>query len=279
MSGRALDEPAQTDGRGAILLVGLGDQHEVAVAADAGTGEHGHRHGPRRELVLHVRRPAAPDVAGVVDVAGERRMRPRPPDPLPARRRCGRGARATGRCRDRGSGRPDWRARGCGRSARTRRRAFRGSAPATLRPASPRPAGCSCRSAAGREAARSPRRGARVRTAGAFRRRMSSPPRACGPASSAGRMVDTPAMNGRVTRVSIAPVKSLGLTHLESVELGRSGVVGDRRFWMVNDQGRLVNGKMCSALMQVHSAWDETTRRLVLSLSRWARARRHGRAR
>ena len=78
-------------------------------------------------------------------------------------------------------------------------------------------------------------------------------------------MVDTPAMNGRVTRVSIAPVKSLGLTHLESVELGRSGVVGDRRFWMVNDQGRLVNGKMCSQLMQVRSAWDETTRRLVLS--------------
>ncbi len=71
-------------------------------------------------------------------------------------------------------------------------------------------------------------------------------------------------MNGRVTRVSIAPVKSLGLTHPESVELGPAGVVGDRRFWIVNDQGRLVNGKLCPELMQVHSVWDEATRRLEL---------------
>jgi len=55
-------------------------------------------------------------------------------------------------------------------------------------------------------------------------------------------MVDTAAMSGRVTRVSIAPVKSLGLIHPESVELTPSGVVGDRRFWMVTDEGRLVNG-------------------------------------
>ena len=71
-------------------------------------------------------------------------------------------------------------------------------------------------------------------------------------------------MNGQVTRVSIAPVKSLGLTHPESVDLTPSGVVGDRRFWMVNDEGRLVNGKLCAALMRVHSTWDEATRRLEL---------------
>lgn len=71
-------------------------------------------------------------------------------------------------------------------------------------------------------------------------------------------------MSGRVTRVSIAPVKSLGLTHPESVELTPAGVAGDRRFWMVNDQGRLVNGKLAPQLMQVRSAWDETTRRLEM---------------
>ena len=65
-------------------------------------------------------------------------------------------------------------------------------------------------------------------------------------------------------RVSIAPVKSLGLSHPDSVELGMSGVVGDRRFWMINDQGRLVNGKMCPALMQIHSAWDEAAGHLAL---------------
>jgi len=82
--------------------------------------------------------------------------------------------------------------------------------------------------------------------------------------SPAGRIVDTPGMSGRVTRVSIAPVKSLGLTHPESVELTPSGVVGDRRFWMVNEGGRLVNGKLCPELMQIGSAWDEAARRLEL---------------
>jgi hypothetical protein len=42
--------------------------------ARAREGRHGDR--PRRQLVLHVRRPTAPDVAGLVDMAGERRMRP-----------------------------------------------------------------------------------------------------------------------------------------------------------------------------------------------------------
>jgi uncharacterized protein YcbX len=77
-------------------------------------------------------------------------------------------------------------------------------------------------------------------------------------------MVDTAVMSGRVTRVSIAPVKSLGLIHPESVELTPAGVVGDRRFWIVNDRGRLVNGKLCPQLMQVRSAWDEATRRLEM---------------
>ena len=71
-------------------------------------------------------------------------------------------------------------------------------------------------------------------------------------------------MAGRVKRISIAPVKSLGLIHPDSVELGRSGVVGDRRFWMVNEEGRLVNGKACPELMAIRPAWDEATGRLAL---------------
>ncbi len=71
-------------------------------------------------------------------------------------------------------------------------------------------------------------------------------------------------MGSRVKRISIAPVKSLGLIHPETVELSRSGVVGDRRFWMVNDEGRLVNGKLCPELMQIRPAWDEATGRLTL---------------
>lgn len=69
---------------------------------------------------------------------------------------------------------------------------------------------------------------------------------------------------GRVKRISIAPVKSLGLIHPESVDLGLTGVVGDRRFWLVDSDGRLLNGKACPRLMQVRPRWDETTGELEL---------------
>jgi uncharacterized protein YcbX len=71
-------------------------------------------------------------------------------------------------------------------------------------------------------------------------------------------------VSGQVKRISVAPVKSLGLIHPESVELGRSGVVGDRRFWLVDTNGRLVNGKACPSLMQVRPEWDERTLALTL---------------
>jgi uncharacterized protein YcbX len=71
-------------------------------------------------------------------------------------------------------------------------------------------------------------------------------------------------MDGRVTRISIAPVKALGLVHPDSVELGHGGVVGDRRFWMRTDEGRLVNAKLIPQVLLITPAWDESTRRLSL---------------
>jgi uncharacterized protein YcbX len=71
-------------------------------------------------------------------------------------------------------------------------------------------------------------------------------------------------VDARVKRISIAPVKALGLVHPEAVELGCSGVVGDRRLWLVTPGGRLVNGKTHPRLMQVRPVWDERTRRLAL---------------
>jgi uncharacterized protein YcbX len=71
-------------------------------------------------------------------------------------------------------------------------------------------------------------------------------------------------VDGRVVRISIAPVKALGLVHPEAVELGTAGVRGDRRFWLVNEAGRLVNGKTRPRLMQIRPAWDEERRRLEL---------------
>jgi uncharacterized protein YcbX len=72
-------------------------------------------------------------------------------------------------------------------------------------------------------------------------------------------------MDGRVVRISIAPVKALGLVHPEEVELGVTGVVGDRRLWLLGVDGQLANGKRFPQLMSVRPEWDESTR--VLSLT------------
>jgi uncharacterized protein len=70
---------------------------------------------------------------------------------------------------------------------------------------------------------------------------------------------------GRVARISIAPVKALGLVHTEEVDLGPAGAAGDRRFWLVTAGGRLVNDKSHASLVQVRPSWDESTRRLAIA--------------
>jgi hypothetical protein len=72
-------------------------------------------------------------------------------------------------------------------------------------------------------------------------------------------------MEGHVLRISIAPVKALHLNHPEEVELGHAGVAGDRRFWIVDADGRLANAKRFPPLLQIRAGWDEATRRLALS--------------
>jgi len=73
-------------------------------------------------------------------------------------------------------------------------------------------------------------------------------------------------MSGRVTRISIAPVKSLGLVHPEEIEIGPRGVAGDRRFWLVDEERRLFNNKRCGPLVRIRPEWDEESRTLVLTL-------------
>jgi uncharacterized protein YcbX len=71
---------------------------------------------------------------------------------------------------------------------------------------------------------------------------------------------------GSVVRISIAPVKALHVVHPEEVELTRAGVVGDRRFWLLDADGRLANGKRYPQLMQIRPEWDESTHRLAFDL-------------
>jgi len=69
----------------------------------------------------------------------------------------------------------------------------------------------------------------------------------------------------RVVRLSIAPVKSLGLLHPDEIELEEHGVRGNRRFWLVDGDGRLVNNKRYGPMMSIRPEWDEDTRRLALT--------------
>jgi uncharacterized protein YcbX len=59
-------------------------------------------------------------------------------------------------------------------------------------------------------------------------------------------------------------VKSLGLIHPESVDLGLDGVQGDRRFWLVDEDGRLFNNKRNGPMVTIDPTWDEATRHLSL---------------
>jgi uncharacterized protein YcbX len=72
-------------------------------------------------------------------------------------------------------------------------------------------------------------------------------------------------MDGRVVRICIAPVKALHVVNPDEVELTHVGVMGDRRFWLVDRDRRLVNGKSHNELMRVRPEWDEASRRLALA--------------
>jgi MOSC domain-containing protein len=74
-------------------------------------------------------------------------------------------------------------------------------------------------------------------------------------------------MSARVVRINVAPVKSLGLVHPEEVELGERGVVGNRRFWLVDADRRLYNNKRNGPLVRVRPEWDEATRELALTFA------------
>jgi uncharacterized protein YcbX len=58
---------------------------------------------------------------------------------------------------------------------------------------------------------------------------------------------------GRVSGIAIAPVKGLALAHPGAVELGQTGVPEDRRFYLVDADGRLLNGKAEGTLVRIRA--------------------------
>jgi uncharacterized protein YcbX len=67
-----------------------------------------------------------------------------------------------------------------------------------------------------------------------------------------------------VTSISYAPVKGLGLVQVDEVELERTGVRENRRFHLIDDDGRLINGKSAGTLVQVAAAIDRDGESLSL---------------
>src|SRR6476620_3514080 len=68
----------------------------------------------------------------------------------------------------------------------------------------------------------------------------------------------------RVSRLITTPVKGLRLHQPRQVRLESYGVPNDRRFYLIDESGRLVNGRRQGCLVQVAAEYDETAEVLRL---------------
>ena len=69
----------------------------------------------------------------------------------------------------------------------------------------------------------------------------------------------------QVTRISIAPVKGLGLVHPDEVALEPTGVLANRRFYIVDADGRRYGQIRNGRLVRVRPEYDAETARLTLT--------------
>lgn len=67
-----------------------------------------------------------------------------------------------------------------------------------------------------------------------------------------------------VSRISIAPVKGLGLLHPETAMLEKTGVRENRRFHIVDANGRRFNQMRSGTLVQIRPEYDADAERLAL---------------
>lgn len=72
-------------------------------------------------------------------------------------------------------------------------------------------------------------------------------------------------MQPRVVALAFTPVKGLRLVEHEQLVLGRDGVREDRRFYLVDERDRMVNGKQHGELSAVVARYDDPARRLELT--------------
>ena len=70
----------------------------------------------------------------------------------------------------------------------------------------------------------------------------------------------------KVAWISVAPVKGLALLQREGIVLEPFGVAENRRFYLVDERGTLVNGKRLGPLVRVVPEYDETAGTLTFHL-------------
>jgi uncharacterized protein YcbX len=68
-----------------------------------------------------------------------------------------------------------------------------------------------------------------------------------------------------ITRLSVTAIKGLSLHHPDSIELTTYGAVGDRLFYLVDDDGALQSCTRNPGLYGLSAAYDRESRRLVVT--------------
>lgn len=73
-------------------------------------------------------------------------------------------------------------------------------------------------------------------------------------------------MSAHVSWIHVAPIKALAIQELKEVELGRLGVENDRRFCIVDPDGKMLNAKRVQRFVAIRPQFDVETRTLVLDM-------------
>ncbi len=68
-----------------------------------------------------------------------------------------------------------------------------------------------------------------------------------------------------VVGLALTPVKGTRLHSVEEVEVGRGGVRENRRFYLVDESGQMLNGKQLGEMNAVVARYSDSDRRLSLS--------------
>jgi uncharacterized protein YcbX len=80
-------------------------------------------------------------------------------------------------------------------------------------------------------------------------------------------MVDASSAAGpRVAWIHVAPIKALAIQELREVRLDRLGVENDRRFCIVDADGKMLNAKRVQHFVAIRPRFDDAMRELVLDM-------------